>query len=572
MYEVSSGARPGRPALAAVLSAAILLGTLGLAWVQVRGTLALGPPQRIEGTNLTVRVPRGWRQHSDEPGTFTLPVHDSEDDAQRPAVGKRLRFSTGRLGAFSMADLAPSANPGPTRPATIAGIPAVQGSRITQFRFRGRGYARETLIRHACTPRGDFVRVEYDPLTEPMPGDLELLEAVCAAVRLDEPDARLDAVASLGRAGIELAGVENLRCSGADFDAVRGLYVLLERDRRPLASLGAMRTWLAPGRRPGDLLADFAAEVWDALTIDEPPSETTQAGGELHWLDAPPGADRSSYVSVAVLSFAPDRAALLLLAADALDAADARQAARGMVGRMKIGDAYPDLSAAAAAGRELAAEVRAPPALRSRFDRPRELTYRGRSWDGRGPGEIWITRQGPSGDGYEGGSIHRYANREARSHWRLAADGRAFAFQVDALRGEAGVPVSITEAWDGGDRLERTLVTRRRANERPRRTSWRIPVAEDYLCAALQDAAEVRAALAGGPSGYLLSGTSLLGPGLHSRLLQPLAASPDGRRRALLLQDYLPRGYLLEFSADGEMLTQIGMGRRFDLAAGGAAD
>lgn len=568
MYEVSSGTRPGRPALAAVLSGAILLVTLGLAWVQVRSTLALGSAQRIAGTNLVVRAPSGWRQHRDEPGTFVLLVHDSDDDPRRPAISKQVRFTAGRLTAFSMADLAPSAVAGPIRPASIAGIPGAQASRITQFRFRGRGYARETLIRHACTPRGDFVRVEYDPLTEPMPGDLELLEEICAAIQLDEPDARLEARAAMARAGVELPLPAGTVCSGGDFADVRGMYVLLQRGGHPLGALGVFRTWLAAGRTPPDLLADFAAEAWDALSLDEPRRDDTMTGAALHWLDAPAQADRSAYVSAGVVSFGPDRAALLLVAADPQDAEDARRAARELAVRMSIRDAFPDLDRATQAGRALAAELRSPGTLRAAFGESRDLTYRGRAWDGRGPGEVWVARSGPAGsEGYEGGSIHRYANREARSHWRLAPDGRAFALQLDALRGEAGIPVSIVEAWDGGDRMERTLVTRRRADERPRRTSWRVPVGDDFLCAALQDLAEARAAAAEeGQPGFLLRSTSLLGSGTHSRLLRPLGRTADGGGRVLLLQDYLPRGYLLEFSAEGVLTAQVGLGRRFDLS------
>lgn len=97
MVDVYTGAKPGRPALLLVMSAAILAGTLGLAWWHVSAARALAPDVRVGDTPLLVRPPRGWLHHPKEPGTFILPVRRSIRGREQQLIERRLKVEMRRM-------------------------------------------------------------------------------------------------------------------------------------------------------------------------------------------------------------------------------------------------------------------------------------------------------------------------------------------------------------------------------------------------------------------------------------------------------------------------------------------
>ncbi len=217
MFEVYTGHKPGRQSLAVVLSGALLIATLGLALFQSQQSRTLGDPVRIPGTRLTVRPPKDWRQMPNQPNTFILTADEDVGTDLAELRARRLRFFSGQRGPLASHRSGPAATedlsgympitrePEPVAP--IAGMPAVEQiwkvARVAIFRRRPVRYEQTVIVRDAMSPAGEYIHVEYEPLSElPSAGDQLLLDAVCEAIRY-EP---LAAVADpLRHAGVEFA-------------------------------------------------------------------------------------------------------------------------------------------------------------------------------------------------------------------------------------------------------------------------------------------------------------------------------------------------------------------------------
>ena len=202
MFDVYTGTKAGRPTLLLLLAAGALVGTLGLAWMQVRGGRALGEEVRIEGTPLTVRPPKGWLQDPRNPGVFVKTVRSRGWRRERWVVERKIEFYYKRwrtpqsllylLKLSNYRDVVAAAYEPESAP--IGRFDGVQIRRARVFEWRGRREVGESIYRLVSTPRGDQISVEYTPLGELSPGDMELFDAVCKAVTLDDsgPNARPD--------------------------------------------------------------------------------------------------------------------------------------------------------------------------------------------------------------------------------------------------------------------------------------------------------------------------------------------------------------------------------------------
>lgn len=218
MFEVYAGHKPGRQSLAVVLSGALLIATLGLAMFQSHQSRALGDAVGIPGTRLTVRPPRDWRQMPNQPNTFILTADEDAGTDLAELRARRLRFYSGRRGALASPRPVPAATEDlsgytPITPRAepvdpIAGMPAVERvwkvARRAVFRRRPVQYEQTVIVRDAVSPTGEYIHVEYEPLSEmPSAGDKLLLDAVCAAIRYDGGAASAALADPLQHAGVE---------------------------------------------------------------------------------------------------------------------------------------------------------------------------------------------------------------------------------------------------------------------------------------------------------------------------------------------------------------------------------
>src|SRR5512140_2146919 len=96
LFEVYTGAKPGRPRLLLFVTAGLLAGALGLAWLQVRAGHTLGPEARVGDTPLWVRLPKGWRADPEHPQRYIL----SSGGGAREIFERSLRIDFVRLSDF----------------------------------------------------------------------------------------------------------------------------------------------------------------------------------------------------------------------------------------------------------------------------------------------------------------------------------------------------------------------------------------------------------------------------------------------------------------------------------------
>ncbi len=189
MLEVHVGARPGRPVLLTVLTAALLILSLGAAWLQVRSTRTLGPASRVGDSPLLVRPPVGWRADPRDPSLFILWLNEGVRGADVPKRSVRFGYDPNPRSAnlrSYLRRLMRGETPGSTRPAQIGGFDGLQISRERMLTFRRRAYQVQTIVRIAMTPTGEMLFVEYTPFSTFTPADAELLDSICAAVRVED--------------------------------------------------------------------------------------------------------------------------------------------------------------------------------------------------------------------------------------------------------------------------------------------------------------------------------------------------------------------------------------------------
>lgn len=236
MFEAYSGHKPGRKNLAVLLSGGVLIAALGMAWLQARSRLSLGDPVKIAGTNLWVRPPKGWVEA--EPGTFVL----ISKDVRRQSIDRRVRFSAGRERMFERPN--PTSDPPVKRVDPIGGLFAVEQEFSRRVLTSGgeMKYLQTVIIRKAVSQRGDFILVEYEPLSVASAGDHLLLDAICAEIRFDEPALNVNPDEALRDAGVEFPLDSAWRVAAPGESEPSGLYIGPAEAAESFWSLGVFRT------------------------------------------------------------------------------------------------------------------------------------------------------------------------------------------------------------------------------------------------------------------------------------------------------------------------------------------
>lgn len=556
------GARPGRPRLLLVLSAALLASTLALAWFQVHHARALGPRQSVGDTPITVRLPRGWQRDSEYPNQFLLPVREPGANGRPALFERRIRVELEQKPTFTSVDLIlrerDLAEPGELAELArtrIGPYPAVEVHKFEPLRIGRLRLRREVLIRFTCLPDGRVLRVRYEPLAELRPADQEILDEVCGSVELNDPRYTQPPAQLLQRAGLRCAADPAWFAVAPAFDEVAGLYLGGPVDGVPGWSIGVFRTWLALGRTAADVLADVAANQWYDCDIADRLRASQRPDGIriLALRHREIGAPDVRLPAVWLVEQAPDRAVLLFVYAGPGEAAIAEEVARHLATSLEL-DALPqfaDLAAAERAGQRLVRELglQGP---RARWGRESiESLYAGDTPFG--VEAVRATRQARNRDprqGYEGEqqrwlrAIGRSAPLE-RLQWTLSGRAETYEWLVELDPRWAAVQ-RVRESRQTADGEVARQVVLARGPER----SWTYRPGPGFVPRPAESIIAGWVARDGdSPAVALVEVSSLLGPGACTQLLRRLPPE-GGLPRVLVQEDCWPVGTRQTFDDD----------------------
>jgi hypothetical protein len=558
LVEVYTGARPGRTRLLLAVCAALLVGTLGLAWVQVGRARALAPEQRVGDTPLWVRPPRGWRPDPRNPQRFILPLAEPGRRGG-PDFERRIQFEFLRLPAFQpleqllrlpeLSDPAEAVNVGRAR---IGKYDAIEVHRSELRRLGRAQIQRETILRFTCLPRGHLIKVLYEPLLELRPADLEILEDVCATLRVDDPTLSGTPQEYLDRAGLTLPLEDDWTVVGADFQEVPGVYIGGWLDERPAWAIAVLRTWLAPGRTPRALLADLAAQEWLTWDIDPLLSERRRPDGATITTARHPafGQSYAAMPSAWVLQQSASQAVIMFVCAGTREADPADRVAERIATTLQIAPLVGhrllagDMERAVATGLELAEDLRkGGPA--PRWGRESiETTYQRLHRD-----EIMVLRRAATGRnpalGYEGSVWRRIGDREESVAWTI--DGRAatYEWKADLFHGRSQLHVIEQRRDPSGEVVRQVLETQPWAQRWEQRQRWTFNPGPAFIPPPTESIVEGWVARTGAAAA-IVEVSSPLGPGTHTLLLRGLPPQGD-YPRVLVQQDFWPQGLIEVF-------------------------
>jgi hypothetical protein len=553
-FEVYTGTRPGRPRLLLIVNAALLAGTAALAWWQVRESRGLGPEQRVHDTPLLVRLPDGWQADPHNPRSFVLPVGARRGGRSAREFERRIEFDFTRLPTFRPLDqllrLPELENLGQiaqVRRAHLGRCDAIEVHYVLPVQIGRLRVHGEIIARFTCLPRGHLIKVVYEPLIDLRPADEQILDDVCRTLRIDDPTLNGAPADYLARAGLKLPLEPDWQVVGADFEAVAGVFLGGSTDKGPARrsespvatwAIGLLRTWLAAGRTPQDLLSDVAAREWLIWDVQKLIREQRRADGATCTTIRHPefGAVNVLLPSAWVVSRSASQAVILLVYAGPEDAAQADAAAEKLATELQLEplQELAELADAQAAGAKLVADLHKSGPVARWGRESAEATYRRVD-----PAEMVVVRrsavQRDPAQGYEG-SLWRRTDRarEEQQGWTLDGQAAAYKWQADLVYGSSLIHIAEQRARATGAVRREILIDER---ERQRfdftpGAAFVPPPAEEIIKGWV---ARNEAAAA------IVEMSSVLGSGTHTAWLRHLA--PDGPYpRVLVQEDYWPLG------------------------------
>jgi hypothetical protein len=345
MFEVYTGTRAGRPTVLLLLTAAALLGALGLAWTQVRGALALGEEVAIAGTPLIVRPPKGWQQDPRNPHVFGKWVRKRVWGREVWAAERKLEFHyNDYLVQFTrLFQAAATSVPHPARIGAWEGV---------QFLLEQHGSRSgiQTVYRTVSTPRGAQISIEYTPLAQVSHGDLDLVDVVCAAVRGAGTDASRTPQDMLAYVGVSFPIAPDWQVVGPDQRNGPGLWIQETEQDCPVWALALFRRDLRHRGVPIGML-DVDSLVVDSLVAESrllmprflrPQGRSREDGVYIAFAQSLDRARTSSVVvSVWVVAKSPREAAVIYVLADPRHAEAANNAAEELATTLKFAAEFP---------------------------------------------------------------------------------------------------------------------------------------------------------------------------------------------------------------------------------------
>jgi hypothetical protein len=157
---------------------------------------------------------------------------------------------------------------GPEPVDPIAGLPAYeqvwQVVRLGTFRRQPVRYDQTVIVRDAVSPAGDYIHVEYEPLSDrPTAGDRLLLDAICAAIEFEGTAASAALGDPLQHAGVSFPLTAGWQAAAfaADVPALRVGKPGLEPDAW---SVAVFRASLASDDDPALALRRLSRSAWSA--------------------------------------------------------------------------------------------------------------------------------------------------------------------------------------------------------------------------------------------------------------------------------------------------------------------
>jgi len=455
-----------------------------------------------------------------------------------------------------------SVRPEPTR---IGPFPAIQIREVLRRRWGRNIILGESILRVAFLPGGQRIRVQYTPMSDLTIADLKLLDAVCDAVRVDDPALRVTPQAAMEQVGCQIPLPAGSQVSLSQLADVPGLFVSGLEDGLPAWSLGVFRTWLAGNRTPRDLLVDLAATFWrlDAESVRTDESTRTD-GARLASVRHPdPSRNRLPLFAAWIVARSPAEAVLLFVCADERYVSGAHAAGQRIAEQLAIQpiSGLASLSSAEEAGLKLATLLAQRGALPWWGRDPVRLVYRETFAPDHAAVEIErVAHRRDPKLGYEGSLTRRTSGRnwEERTEWWIDAQALGYRQESVTFVGD-GVPLEVSER-----RLASTNVVHRTikfADQDPRSTPFQIGPA--FVCPPIESIAEAWVARQT-EGAWLIEASTRQGRGAHHRLLRPLPPEADRLPRVLLLDDYWPLGTIVAFDEDGEVRYQLDAATRYE--------
>lgn len=576
MWEVYSGTRPGKPARLLILSAIVLASTLGLASLQVNASRALAAERRIGDTPLVVRPPVGWLENPQMPGRFVLPIGQRGLGRAHIAIERQITFTYLRdpffrsprdlIDARVQRDALPFSD---YRPARIGRYMGIQATRRLRVEHRGFSFDQDSVLRVACTPRGDIILIEYIPLTDLTLGDLDLLDAICRAVRIDDPATEVTPAQALTNAGLA-ARLPGDVCLIAARPEIPGFHVGFSENSEITHAIDVFRTWLAPGRTPRDILHDVMAGALRMPWIElPPPIETHRADGlNVAFLRNPAvGADMRGIACAALVwRNARDAALLIAHASEKFAGASERSLIRltETLG-FRDADCAPEVESAFEAG-----------VLLTEY-----LTQQGpAAWWGRELSRDYLLGAIPGGwrvhvlerealnrnprEGYRGQDWVIYPSGRETERWLLDERGIEFSTNWQGMAGD-GSPTSIRMKRERENVIQHTIQAGRYQQ------AVRLIPNKNFISPPLELIAHAWIATQDHGE-WLIETAGAWGQSLPTMRVQPMTHDTADGRRVLVQFDYDPYGVVLTFDTDHAIRSVEWQAGRFEAVSRARAE
>jgi hypothetical protein len=549
--EAYSGSRPARPGLLLLLCTGTLVVTLALAAVQVQASRSLGSRVRIEGAPISVQPPRGWQADPNDPLQFRPPA-DRSVQMHEADIFRRVIYRYSRRPAFVPPDTLlreldiRGGSESLVRSARLAGLDGLEAVRVRNSPYG----TLQTLLRLACSPRGDVLLIEYWPLAELDPGDLALMDRLAAAVQFDQTHFETSAETLLRSSGIRFEVPSDWQLVGPDFNDIPGFYVLGSVQNQPVYALMVMRTWLAHGRTPEAVLADTAAIRWQRpITPLHLRQQDRSDGVQITAVVHPDGPRPGEYPVLRIVSNTPGEALFIAATADAEHAGAADAAAQWLAENVRFERPFPDVEASSAAGAGLVARI-ASETLEAWWSRGGQSHYAMGKIEGAdlimGASRAFTEGAGtPEYVGHELAEVNRGSGELYEENWRTSLDGGEYEYVQESgpVRDRRRRSATRQRRTGGADLITFTIGSRAQT----------VPVGPAFLSPPVQSVAQ--AIVAHESAGdCLIESPHPRGVGVHTRLLRPLTPDPQGRRRLLVIADYWPEGEVVARDRAGDLL------------------
>lgn len=548
-------------------SALLLAASLGAAWFQARAKRALQPEREIAGTPLIVRPPHGWVEDPRRPGVFEL--YDARVPQGAPADDslcvRRVEFDYEQLRDYTPPALllrewtaGAHVRISEPRAANIGALPGLEVRRVEEYQRSGAVYRREAVLRAACGPNGEAVRVVYWPLTGLTLADIDLIDELCAAVTIRGTLYGLSREEVFQKAGLRFNAPHNAAVLLIGPQEYRGVAVIGEADGGPDWALRVWRTWIDETRSPMAMIDDIREIAWRVNPSFVRTRDWSRPDGAQIAALAPatlvPGSLRDR-CGAAVVMASPERAAVVGVCAASWRSMAALEAVADVADSLEFTGHGPvgDLPAARARARDFVERLslRGASAWWGLRDLTRILLTVGQTQRA----AIQLARRAIGQ-----GATRTYLGKETfvdeadaryrKIDWRLDPDAAGYEFSLEeGMLGALGAAEPVR--WVTESRLGDEVTRRLKVSGQTRELTWSFPPGPTYLAPPAESAAALFVARQGAGD-WLFESSSIVARSSCSKLMRAVSPAASGLPRVLVVSDFMPSPNFIEFDPDGE--------------------